>query len=183
MNELVIILYMVYMAINLYTDSKRLETYNRLHLIVGLVLTVIYFMQDNSITRYIIIVCFTLVLGIIAENLKLTKISPGDTKMLMVSGVFLGITTSIKGWVLPIILIVGLKMITSLFVVTFGFVLLMYHFSMNRQNQKEYSFKVGNYLVEIRPRKKRLPTLRMSIPATGGVMLITIILYSIFHSI
>lgn len=167
------------MLVNLYTDSKKMETYNRVHLIALIILSIEFFYRAGLISDYFIVILTALVVGIMAENTPHLKIAPGDTKMLVTSSIFLAITTNLKMIFIPIFTLILMKLvIVVIFNVTLGSFVILYNRYMRANKSSEYKLNIGQYKIFISfEERKILPYIHTSIPATGVILLSVITLY------
>lgn len=178
-NEwIVFFIYIFYMIINLITDSKKLETYNRLHLIAFFLILGFLFLNGYSILTCFVVILSSLIIGLLFENISIMKIGSGDTKMIIVSSLFILILTPIKPWIIPILLIFFYKFIVTIIVGTFVTVKLIYS-KFRKNNIVQGTFELGKYRITITP-NGRFPSIAYQIPATGGIAGATILLTMIF---
>lgn len=174
----ILFIYIFYMIINLITDSKKLETYNRLHLTAFIFALVILFTKGHLFIEVLIVIAISLGIGLLLERTPIMKIGSGDTKMMVVSSIYLLILTPIKPMFIPILLFVCYKIIISIIVGTFSIGYLLYSKNITN-NSKQEIIEIGNYKIRIR-RDNFLPNIAYQIPATGGILSATILLIFIF---
>lgn len=169
------------MLINIYTDSKYMETYNRWHLIFLITFSSLYTYLGGEWFNLLLTILLTLFIGLIVENIKAIQIGAGDTKMLIVSSVFLLLTTNLKSVFIAFLSILLMKIYLLIFTVTFvAFVLLYYKF-VKQKNIGEDSFRFLAYKITIiQMANKKLPAVNLNVPATGGILLSTITLTYFF---
>ena len=169
------------MSINFYTDSKSLETYNRIHLLFLTIFSVIYLVFIGSYSKLLITIVLTLGICLVVESIKVISIGPGDSKMIIVSSIFLLITTKLKMTFIILFSILIMKLYIVLITVTFVAVALLYYKVVKREKIGERSFRCYAYTVTINQMANRmLPTINLSVPATGGILLSTLTLLVIF---
>lgn len=180
-NFLIFILYIIYMLVNLYTDSKYMETYNRWHLAFLIILSSLYVLNHGSFPQLLITIFLSLLAGLLVENIRAIRIGPGDTKMLIVSAVFLLTVTNLKVLFIVLFSVLLMKVYLLLFAVTFVVMALIYHKVVKHDKKGEGTFRFYAYSVTIKQMaNQKLPTLNLSVPATGGILLSSITLYFLF---
>lgn len=169
------------MLFNFYTDSKYMETYNRWHLIFLILFSGIYVYLNGSVAKLLLTIVLTLVIGLIVENIRAIRIGPGDTKMIIISAVFLLITTNLKTLFIALFSIILMKIYITTIAVTFVAIALLYHKIVKQKKIGDGSFRFYAYTVTIKQMaNKKLPTINLNIPATGGIFLSTMTLHFIF---
>lgn len=176
-NFMIFLTYIVYMSINLYTDTKKLETYNRLHAVGWIFISIYLFYIGMSLTDYLIVFLFSLILGLSLEKIPFMRIGSGDTKMIIVSSLFLIALTPIKEIYIPLILIFFYKIVQFLIIGTIGFGYLMY--SLFRKDKLTQKINIGNYKFSF-TFEGRIPVISYQVPATGGITLGAILTIFIF---
>ena len=179
--NLAIALYILYMSVNIYTDSKYMETYNRWHLIFLVTFSCIYIYLGGGWFDLIATILSTLIMGLIFENIKAVQIGAGDTKMLIVSAIFLLLTTNLKIVFIAIFAILLMKVYLLIFTVTFVAFALLYYKYVKQENIGEGSFRYLTYKITItKMANEKFPKVNLSVPATGGILLSTMTLLFIF---
>ena len=79
MNSYLVIV-LIYMGINTFTDFRTLTTNNKLHLLTWIIgLTISY--QEGIFLLSLLASIITLLISLIRENTKVLRISPGDSKI------------------------------------------------------------------------------------------------------
>jgi hypothetical protein len=169
------------MIINFITDSKRLETYNRLHLLAWGIFSFYSYYLGISWKDYFIVLSFSLLLGLILERVSFMRIGSGDTKMIVVSSIFLLAVTQIKAVFIPFFLFILYKIILLIIIGTFTLAFLFY--SRKSINDKRRDIVIGNYKITIIFSHKFLPTISYQVPATGGIAIATTLLIFLFRRI
>lgn len=166
---------MLYMLINLYTDSRTKETYNRLHLFVFSIFTLVSYVNNEEIVAYLYTILMMLFIGLIAEKSKMFRMGAGDTKMLIISALFLLIVTPIKYVYVSILIFIFYKMLFALTIGTLCTLILLYDRFIQQKKQEKYTYEFGQYQFDW-SLKKTVPVLSVSVPATGGILFATILL-------
>lgn len=168
------------MAVNLYTDSRYMETFNLWHLFTLIVLSTLYLYLDGDWKKLLLTIFLTLLIGLVIENVKAIRISPGDTKMFIVSAVFLLLTTNLKTVFVAILPFFIMKVYLALFIVTFVVFVLLYDKLVKNTIKGEGSFRFLSYQITIKMAEKKLPKVNLNIPATGGILISVITLLLVF---
>ena len=146
-----------------------------------LVFSGIYLYYNGSLIKLLVTILLTLIACLIVENIRAIRIAPGDTKMIIVSAVFLLITTHLKTLFIIIFSIILMKIYIITLAVTFVVITLLYYKIVRDKEIGEGTFKFYAYTVTIKQMANiKLPTIKLSVPATGGILLSTITLLLIF---
>ncbi len=96
---------LIYMLVNVWTDTRYLKTKNEWHLLIGGFFFVVGTINDLSFLLLITIV-ITLFFGVMLSKVPHTTLGAGDTKMLMVVATyFQNVNPSINPLILVLIII------------------------------------------------------------------------------
>ncbi|MGN4128079.1 hypothetical protein ACMGD3_24195 [Lysinibacillus sphaericus] len=175
-------LYWSYMSINLYTDSKKLETYNRLHLSMLILLFTFYLYIGVSFWSFITVLLLSIIIGIVFEVVPFIRSSSGDTKMIAISSLYVCLVTSVKPILIPILLFVVFRIVSALFSVSFV-VLGMFYISINSRYKMKLKEGVNLGVMAYRVffiKNNGVLKISSEIPATIAIIVSTLIITFIF---
>ena len=175
-------LYWVYMLMNLYTDSKKLETYNRLHFFMLIFLFMCYLYNALDVFSFLKILFIAITIGIIFEILPFVKSSSGDTKMIAISSLYIFLVTPLKPFIIPIILFSVFRLISALFSVSF-IVIGMIYININSRYKTQLEEGVNFGVMAYRGTFKRINgvlNISTETPATIAIIISTFIITFIY---
>ncbi|AJQ62740.1 hypothetical protein BTT_64190 (plasmid) [Bacillus thuringiensis serovar morrisoni str. 4AA1] len=127
MSLLIVSLFITYMLFNIYTDFLYLKTKGYWHLIFLVLCICLGVMAHIKLLDLMCVVCVSLVIGILRENMKLIRFSPGDTKMIIVASLFCFLISPEEG-VLYTVLMVHIAIFMCSSILT-GFITLLLLFT------------------------------------------------------
>lgn len=175
-------LYWSYMSINFLTDSKKLETYNRLHFLMLVLLFVFFLYNGLSVWSFITVLFWAIIIGVIFEVVPFMRSSSGDTKMLAISSLYVCLVTSLKPIFIPIFLFLIFRIVSALFTVSFV-VLIMIYININSRYKIKLSEGVDIGILAYRVKFKKskgISKVSTEIPATIAVIFTILIITYIF---
>ena len=106
-------LVITYMTINLYTDFRKLETYNTLHFIF-LVIGIGISTYNGILLHSLALALVTLAISLVREHVPIFKLSAGDSKMLTVLAFYLmNALPNAETWILAILFHLILLLVSS----------------------------------------------------------------------
>lgn len=176
------LLYYPYMLINLLTDSKKTETYNRLHLLL-LVILLPHSIKLSGIVVPFLLIVITLITGLILEKLPFLKIGSGDTKMVVVSTLFILTTIEYTHYfelfLIPFFIYLFMVFINQLISVSLLICFLLYSKTSRKDYGNNTDFGFLKYRIKINKTTTKT-TVTTVIPATFGIIISVSVLQLLF---
>lgn len=176
----IVSLFLIYMEVNVYTDFKYLRTKNVWHLLFLIIAIVLGFLEEVSVLNVIGIMLITLIIGLMREKFPLVRMSPGDTKMLVVASMYCLVINPTNN-----VFTYSLLLHTSTFIVSASLMgmitmmLLLKSWLLCRDVHGEHSMKLGKLKVRIVMKQWRVVETDFRLPAAISILLGVILILTI----
>ncbi|WP_255289721.1 hypothetical protein [Bacillus thuringiensis] len=161
------------MSLNVFMDLKYLITKNYWHLIFFSLSIVLCVIQNKNVLALLVIAIVALIIGVlIREKMPLAKFSPGDTKMIVISSMYLYILGSLKiHWLMiPILLHVTVFILSAVIYGLIVILLFVKKYIFTRTISGYHSFKFLKISIELTTEGLKIISMSYRFPAAISII-------------